>query len=86
VDVLVGGGVSDATTVTVAVAVEMDNVGVSVTGAVGVSVRGALEGRLQADRARTIARANQKLRLRNLITLLLCVAIILCRNLAEGNG
>jgi hypothetical protein len=75
VEVIVGGGVSEGWTAWVAVEVVTNSVAVALMTGVGVSVTGAFEGRLQADRARTRARAIHELL--NFITLLLLsVAII----------
>jgi hypothetical protein len=60
VDVVVGGGVSDGRTVCVTVAVARDSVAVDVTAAVGVSVTGALDGRLQAAKVRTRTNTNNR--------------------------
>jgi hypothetical protein len=52
VEVVVGGGVFEGGRVRVGTAVDKDRLEVAVTASVGVSVTGALDGRLQADRTR----------------------------------
>ena len=69
VEVVVGGGVSDGWGVCVAVEVARNSVAVGLTVTVGVSVTGALDGRLQADMAKT--RTNRNNKLRGFIVLLL---------------
>jgi hypothetical protein len=85
VEVVVGGGVLDGSGVCEGMLVAGTGVeeGVMAT-TVGVSV-GRLDGRLQASRARTRARVDN--RLRDFIAFLLwVVSIILCRNLTDGNS
>jgi hypothetical protein len=84
VEVVVGGAVLDGKGVCAGVSVYRNSVGEAVA-EMGVSVTGALDGRLQADRAKKSIKMDNKLR--NFIALLLRVlSIILCRNLADGNS
>jgi hypothetical protein len=84
VEVVVGGAVVAGSAVCVSVGVASDWVADGVINpGVGVSV-GRLDGRLQADRAKTRATINK---LRNFITLLLnSWTVILYKNLADGNS
>jgi hypothetical protein len=60
VEVIVGGGVFEGTEVRVGALVGKACVAEGTTAKVGVSVRGAFDGRLQADKTRTILSTNNK--------------------------
>jgi hypothetical protein len=84
VEVVVGGAVFEGAGVWEGASVAGARVTEGVVSAVGVSVPGVFDGKLQADRARI--RINRNILL-NFITLSFgWLSIILCRNLEDGNS